>query len=114
MIFKGLPWWLSSKESACNAGATGDAVLIPGWGRSPGGGHGNRLQYSCQENLMDRGAWWATIQAVAKSQTRLKRLSTHAHTGYLDPFQQTLFRIAWGPGTLKRFVDRIYGVRELG
>ena len=47
------PWWLSSKESACNAGDTG---LNPGSGRSPGGGHGNLLQYSCLENPMDRGA----------------------------------------------------------
>ena len=46
-IFKGLPWWLSGKESCCNAG---DASLIPGPGRSPGRGHGNPLQYSCQEN----------------------------------------------------------------
>ena len=45
-------------------------------GRSPGGGHGNRLQYSCLENPMDRGAWWATVHGVTKSQTRLKRLST--------------------------------------
>ena len=46
----GLPWWLSSKESACNAGATGDAGSILGLGRSPGGGNGNSLQYSCLEN----------------------------------------------------------------
>ena len=55
-----------SKESACNAG---DLGLIPGLGRSPGGGHGNPLQYSCLENPMDRGAWWATVHGVAKSQT---------------------------------------------
>ena len=53
MISKGLSWWLSSKESACNAG---DEGLIPGWERSPGGGHSSPLQYSCLENLMDRGA----------------------------------------------------------
>ena len=47
-------------------------------GRSPGGGHGNPLQYSCLENPMDRGAWWSTVHRVAKSQTRLKRLSMHA------------------------------------
>ena len=41
----GLPWWLSSKESACNAGAVGDKGSIPGSGRSPGEGHGNPLQY---------------------------------------------------------------------
>ena len=55
-----------------------DEGSIPGSGRSPGGGHGNPLQYSCLENLMDRGAWWATFLRVAKSQTVLKRLCTHA------------------------------------
>ena len=49
---------------------------IPGLGRSPGGGHGNPLQYSLLENPMDRGAWQATVHGVAKSQTRLKGLST--------------------------------------
>ena len=75
----GLPWWLSGKESACNAGDSGDTGLIPGLGRSPGGGHGNSLQYSCLENSMDRGAWWATFCGVAKSQTLLKQLSMQAH-----------------------------------
>ena len=73
----GLPWWLSSKDSACNAGDWG---LIPGSGRSSEGGHGNPLQYSCLEDPMDRGAWWATVPGVANSQTRLKQLSTHAGT----------------------------------
>ena len=72
-----LPWWLSGKESACNIGATGNAGSMPGLGRSFGGGHGNTLQYSCLENPMDRGAWWATVHSVAKSQTWLKRLSMH-------------------------------------
>ena len=63
-----LLWWLSSKESACNAG---DVGLIPGWGRSPEGGNGNPLQYYCLGSLMDREAWWATVQGVAKSQTQL-------------------------------------------
>ena len=48
-----------------------DVGSIPGSGRSPGGGHGNPLQYSCLENPMDRGAWQATVHGVAKSQTRL-------------------------------------------
>ena len=61
----GLPQWLSSKESACNAGAAGDSGSYPGWGRSPGGGHGNPLQYSCLENPMDR-AWQATVHSVAE------------------------------------------------
>ena len=49
------------KTPPANAGDTG---LIPGWGRSPGGGNGNLLQYSCLENPMDRGAWWATVHRV--------------------------------------------------
>ena len=43
-----------------------DMGFIPGWGRSPGGGNGNPLQYSCLENLMDRGGWWATVHGVQK------------------------------------------------
>ena len=61
-----LPMWLSGKESPCNAG---DSDSIPGSGRSPGEGNGNLLQYFCLENPMDRGAWWATVHGVAKSQT---------------------------------------------
>ena len=52
--------------------------LIPGSGRSPGGGHGNPLQYSCLKNPMDRAAWWAIVHGVTKSPTRQKWLSTHA------------------------------------
>ena len=65
----GFPWWLSGKEAACNVGATGDMGSIPGSGKSPGGGHGNPLQYSCLENPMDRGAWQATVYGVTKSWT---------------------------------------------
>ena len=60
------------KNSLANAGALRDAGLILGLGRSPGGGHGNPLQYSCLENPMDRGAWRAIVHRVAKSQTQLK------------------------------------------
>ena len=56
------------KESACNAGDSGS---IPEWGRSPGEGNGDPLQYSCLQNPMDRGAWWATVLGVTKSRTRL-------------------------------------------
>jgi len=59
----GLSWWLRSKESACSAG---DAGSVPGLGRSPGGGRGNPLQYSCLENPTDRGGWWVTVHWVTK------------------------------------------------
>ena len=68
------------KNLPANVGDIRDSGLIPGLGRSPGAGNGNPLQYSCLENPMDRGAWWATVHGVAKSQTRLKLLSTHACT----------------------------------
>ena len=59
------------KNLPADAGDAGDAGLIPGSGRSPGGGHGHPLQYFCLEKLMDRGAWWAAVHEVLKSQTRL-------------------------------------------
>ena len=61
------------KASACNAGDVGS---IPESGRSPGEGNGNPLQYSCLENPMDIGAWWATVHGVAKSRTRLSDLTS--------------------------------------
>ena len=60
------------KNLLFNARDRRDVGLIPGSGRSSGGGHGNLLQYSCLENLVNRGAWWATI---TKSWTHLKQLS---------------------------------------
>ena len=65
----GLPQWLSGKESAFNAGASGNSSSIPGSGKSPGEGNGNPLQYSCLENFDDRKAQWATVHRVTKSQT---------------------------------------------
>ena len=57
------------KNLPANAGDMRDAGLIPGLERSPGGGHGNPLQYSCLENPTDRGAWWATVHRVTESDT---------------------------------------------
>ena len=71
MITKDFPGGSNGKESACNAG---DPGLIPG-GRSSGEANGYPLQYSCLENSMDRGAWWATIHRVANSWARLSFLS---------------------------------------
>ena len=62
---------------SANAGDARDVGLIPGLGRSPGGGNGTPLQNSCLENSRDRGAWWATVHGVAKSWTQL---SNWAHT----------------------------------
>ena len=57
------------KNPLANAGDVRDAGLIPGSGRSPGGGPGNPFQYSCLENPMDRGTWWATVPGVMESRT---------------------------------------------
>ena len=62
-----------------NARDVRDMGSIPGSGRSPGGGHGNPLQYACLENPMDKEAWQVTVPRVTKSQTGLKQLSTHTH-----------------------------------
>ena len=64
------------KNLPATAGDIRDMGSIPGLGRFPGGGHGNPLQYSCLENPMDRGAWWATVHRITKSWTQL---STHIH-----------------------------------
>ena len=67
----GLPWWLRSKESTCNAE---NVSSIPGSGRSPGEGNGNPLQYSCLGNPMDREAWQAAVHGVAKNRTQFSDL----------------------------------------
>ena len=77
----GFPGSLEVKASACNAGDPGS---IPRLGRSPGEGNGNPLQYSCLENPMDGGAWWATVHGVAKSRTRLSDFTFTFHFNKLD------------------------------
>ena len=62
----GFPDGSDGKDSACNVGDLGS---VPGLGRSPGEGNGYPLQYSCLENPMDRGVWWATLHGIVKSQT---------------------------------------------
>ena len=68
MILEGFP---GGSEVKASAYITGDLGSIPGSGRSPGEGNGNALQYSCLENPVDGGAWWATVHGVTKSRTRL-------------------------------------------
>ena len=73
--------WVNNPSA--NAGDIRDMGLIPGSGRSHGGGHGNPLQCSCLENPMNRGAWPAIVHRFAKSQTQLKRLSMHTWALYI-------------------------------
>ena len=81
----GFPGGSEVKASACSAG---DLGLIPGLGRPLREGNGNPLQYSCLENPMDGGAWWATVHGVAKSWTRLSDFtfffSLVINKGFLD------------------------------
>ena len=71
--------WLSSKESTCNAGTTGDMGSILGSGRYSGGGHRNPLQYSCLENPMDRGAWQATVHGGHKESYTTDQQHCHSY-----------------------------------
>ena len=68
------------KNLSANVGDSGDVSSIPRSGRSPGGGNGNPLQYSCLENPMDRGAWWAIVHGFAKSQTHTHRLQLNVES----------------------------------
>ena len=72
------------KNLLANAGDAGDSGWIPGSGRSPGAGNSSSLQYSCLENPMDRGAWWATACGVAKSRTRLSDFTFTFHFHALE------------------------------
>ena len=108
-IVLGLPQWLSGKDFVCNAGDTG---LIPGFGKSPGGGHGNPLQYSCLENPMKRGAWQAIVHRTAKSSAWLKQNTTHT-CGYYKTTVSSLRECnQGGKGTLTRATQKARASRE--
>ena len=90
----GLPRWaLVVKNLPGNAGHTGNAGSIPGSRRFFGGGHGNPLQYSCLENLMDRGAWWAAVHGV----TELDMTEATEHACWTRAGDRTLPRRAESP-----------------
>ena len=89
----GLPWWLSSKESACSERDTGDTGLIPGSSRSPGGGPGNPLQYSCLENPVDRGPWLATVHGVTESDKTETTEHTHIYGSFIPSFLRNLHTV---------------------
>ena len=85
----GLPSWLSGKESACQCRRCRFDPLV---GKTPGGGNGNPLQYSCLEKPMDRRAWWAISHRVRKSQTQL---STHTPLGTVFNLLLKKFFLMW-------------------
>ena len=96
------------KNLPASVGDEREVSSIPGSGRSPGGGHGNPVQYSCLENPIDRAAWRATVHGVAKSQTQLKWLSMHTH---LIPITHTLFEDTLFLN-LTRCIQRIFSSSE--
>ena len=83
------------KNLPANARHIRDTGSIPALGRSPAGGHGNPLQYSCLENPMDRGACWAAVHRVTKSQTGLKRLSMYTHVLLIFTEENVTMLITW-------------------
>ena len=80
------------KNPPVSAGSIRDSGSIPGLGRSPGGRHGNPLQYSCLENPMERGAWWATVHRLTKSRTQLHIHSRKHHSFYGVSSTETAMR----------------------
>ena len=90
---------------------TGNTQLIPGSGRSPGGGNGNPLQYSCLKNPVDRGPWQAALHRVTQSWTQLKRLSMHACTGEGNgnPLQYSCLK---NPRDREAWWATVYGVTQ--
>ena len=107
--FPGFHVELMVKNPPANSRDIKDVGLIPGSGRTPGGGHGSPLQYFCLQNPMYRGSWWATVNRIAKSRAQLKQLSTqhilfiivaapiYIPTNNIDglPFLYTLSRICY-------------------
>ena len=81
----GHPWWLRWYKICLQCKRSGSTS---GLGRSPGIGNGNPLQYSCLENPMDRGAWWAAVHRLSKSQTQLSNWHFHCKLKYCIPFSK--------------------------
>ena len=97
------PGGASGKEPACQCRKQRDSDLIPGSGRSLGGGQGNPLQYSCLENPTDRGAWQVVVHRVATSQTQRKQVNTtHTHWEAVSTYQLTTAESSIGQNLVQR------------
>ena len=96
----GFPGGEVVKNMPANAGGTGNGGSVPGSGRYPGEGNGNPLQYSCLENPMDRGAWWATVHGVSKSQTRLSLCNEKE--GIHIPYSSPIYRVQFNSFTFTK------------
>ena len=99
------------KNPPANAGDTGDVGSIPGLGRSPGGGHGNPLQYSCLENPMDRRAWWAAVHGVAK-ELDMTEATKHSQYIYIT-YSYILRSLAWRLWELPKSTLSASGLQSL-
>ena len=106
------------KNPPAPAGDTRAMSSIPGLGRCPGGGNGNSLQYSCLENPMHRGAWWATVHGVAKSRTRLSDFTftftmwSECYTGFLELKERSILSPKNLPLHESSFTDKPTGTGE--
>ena len=87
--FQGFPGGANGKEPACQHRRCKRGGLDPGWGRAPGGGHGNPLQYACLESPVDTGAWQATVHRVAQSETQSDLAGSTYHVGSPGMLQGT-------------------------
>ena len=110
-MYWGFPHGSVGKESTCNAGNTGDLDLIPGSGRSPGGGHDNPPHYSCLKNLMDRGSWRAAVHRVTRVGHNWSNLAqTHMHA----PWKKSYDKSCQGVKKQRHhFPNKVYKVKAM-
>ena len=101
------------RNPPANAADIRDVGLIPESRRSPGGGHGNPLQYSCLDSPMDRGAWWTTVHRVTKSRTWLKWLNMHEYINvYYMWYILYIFQPIWNKKSLKKWMNPCLTAKE--